>query len=573
MKKRNDAPSVAFALGLGILSFVFFVVILTAVAFIFHGAVSLIWLILALAGAIAITYWKLVKDKIVNSYIWIALLLAIFIGSIAVSSKTLDSTWDGNDYHKTAIGEMRDGWNPVWEPVRDFQNSPRNPLYTQGEKGFKNNFLTNWTDHYPKASWIFAANIYMLTGNIESGKATTLLSMIALFCFAFSFFYKYFGRHKSIIIALLLSLNPIVVAQIFSFYNDGLQGNLLMILILLLTMLVSKQADQVKQRWLLLSLIVITITLTANLKFSGLAYAAIIAFCYYAFLVYRKDWKLVKQLTIAGILSVFLSVVVVGSSSYVVNTLRNNNPVFPLAGEGKIDIMTDKQPVSFINQPGLQKFVTNNFYATSNYDMFATEEPQFKIPFTVTKKELKAFEGGVDVRQAGYGVWFGGILAVSVIISIYLAFKYARGHKDKLVLTVLPLITIAVTVLAFDNTWWARYLPQLILFPIIVVIILFALRIKVLPYLIAFALFVNTSLIGISEIRAQVQFNRDSRASMNNIKCNPKTPATIGYGMFYGAVYNIRDICSNIEVTHEEVPQTHVDKIVPLYVQTYQLVQ
>ena len=47
-----------------------------------------------------------------------------------------------------------------------------------------------WIQHYPKASWIFAANIYSITNSIESSKIITLLFMYIGFCLILDFCYN-----------------------------------------------------------------------------------------------------------------------------------------------------------------------------------------------------------------------------------------------------------------------------------------------------------------------------------------------------------------------------------------------
>jgi len=572
--EKSIVTNVSFALGLGLLSFIFFTITLSSIAFLFHGGISPVWLILSLLISITLTYWRLVKTLVIRPYIWVGVLIVIITGAVAFSSQTLDSTWDGNDYHKTAIGELKDGWNPVWEEMLEFHNSSRNPMATPGREDEFRDYLTNWTDHYAKASWIFAANIYKVTGNIESGKAITILSMFLVLFFALSFFYKLFDRNKAIIIALLLTFNPVVITQVFNYYNDGILGNYIIVLLLLFSMLIFRKLDYTKDRIIILTAITMAIVPVVNLKFSALAYVAIVAAVYYIYLLFKKDWKLVRDVTVTGLISIVLGVFVVGASSYVLNTITHQNPIYPLAGEGKIDIMAIQQPVGYAEQPGIKKFIANNLYATTNlsYDLNATETPQLKVPFTISLDELAILEGTSDARQAGYGVWFGGILIVSTIAAIYLVLRYARKYAEYLPIILLPLATVAITVLVFDNTWWARYLPQLIIFPVIVIVVLFALRAKTIPYVIAFMLFFNVILTGLLGIGYQVNLIKETRAAITtNLKCDKDKSITIGYGRFYGALYNMKDQCDNITVTHKEYDELPKDKVVPIYEMTYKV--
>lgn len=574
MTEKNTVTNVSFALGIGLLSFIFFTITLSSIAFLFHGGISPLWLILSLLISVALTYWRLVKTQVTKPYLWVGVLVLIITGAVAFSSQTLDSTWDGNDYHKTAIGELKDGWNPVWEEMLEFHNSSRNPMATPGREDQFRDYLTNWTDHYAKASWIFAANIYKVTGNIESGKAITILSMFLVLFFALSFFYKLFDRNKALVITLLLTFNPVVITQVFNYYNDGILGNYIIVLLLLFSMLIFKKNDYTKDRYIILGAIAMAIVPVVNLKFSALAYVAIVAAVYYGFMLFKRDWKLVRDVTVMGVISIVLGVLVVGASSYVTNTLTHHNPIYPLAGEGKIDIMAIQQPVGYAEQPGIRKFVANNLYATTNlsYDLNATETPHIKVPFTISLDELAILQGTSDARQAGYGVWFGGILIISTIVAIYLVVRYGRRYKEYLPVILLPIITVAITVLAFDNTWWARYLPQLIIFPVIVIIILFALRAKVIPYVITFMLLFNVILTGLLGIGYQMNLIKETRAAIaTNLKCDENKSTTVGYGRFYGALYNIKDQCDNITISHKEYDELPKDKVAPIYEMTYKV--
>ena len=44
-------------------------------------------------------------------------------GSLLISNISYDITFDGNTYHKAAIGELKNGWNPVYQSIEDFNDS------------------------------------------------------------------------------------------------------------------------------------------------------------------------------------------------------------------------------------------------------------------------------------------------------------------------------------------------------------------------------------------------------------------------------------------------------------------
>ena len=87
-----------------------------------------------------------------------------FVGNI------YDSTADGNTYHKLAVGALKNGWNPLYQDVEDFNKDEGNPFNI-----YKDNVNVNWVDHYARGTETFGAVVYAFTDNIESGKVYNLL--------------------------------------------------------------------------------------------------------------------------------------------------------------------------------------------------------------------------------------------------------------------------------------------------------------------------------------------------------------------------------------------------------------
>lgn len=96
----------------------------------------------------------------------IAMVATIFICAL-VSTYVYDFSFDGNTYHKTTIGMMKNGWNPVYE---SFENAALTLKIIPDDYDWP-----IWYDHYPKASWIIGAAFYRLSGNIETGKCMNML--------------------------------------------------------------------------------------------------------------------------------------------------------------------------------------------------------------------------------------------------------------------------------------------------------------------------------------------------------------------------------------------------------------
>ena len=463
----------------------------------------------------------------------------ILLFTIFIASKTYDLSWDGNSYHKTAVGELKNGWNPLYESIEDFNASESNVLKLAGTHEI-------WCNHYAKGQWIFAANIYSITNNIESGKCINILAMISILLISLSYFINKTNLFLSIIISLLLSINPITLMQMFTYYNDMLIYSFIIILILCMQNIIENK--NVKINYLLLFL---SICILINIKFTGLAYAGFMMIIYYTYIITKKQLreKNIKSMTILGIASVLVGICLIGSSTYVKNYLDHGHPLYPLFGENKRDIMTLNQPLIFSDLNRIEKFIYANFSKSQNLTALQQENPTLKIPFTFTEDELYQLLIP-DLRIGGFGVLFGGILLISfVIIAIGLYFLY---FKNKKLFAQIGIIigTIILLILILDESWWARYMPQLYIIPIIAVIILYIFKERkinlILLSFISIMLILNTVLIIKYNTLENVQKFKNLNTELETLKNdNCLLVYTTDFG---GAVFNIYDLNKNIKI-------------------------
>ena len=415
--------------------------------------------------------------------------------SLAVAALSIDLSWDGNQYHKVAAATLGNGWNPVWQSGLDWNESAANPTYLEDE-------YARWNDFYTKATPLFGASLYQLTGHIETGKAFNLLAIFAVFLITAGYLARRIRPWQAITVAALAALNPVAVSQMFTYYVDGLVGNLILITIVLLSMLIDPDwhatAPWRTAYWVTL---VSTFVVLANVKFTGLLYAGLFGLLYLIVLAtrwrtaHRRFWQLTTAGAIAGVIAVF----VVGASSYVRNTITQGNPLHPLIGPDAVDIITWNQPPEFIRMNAINRFVVANL-STSENDI-RDIQADLKVPFTFTAEEVRVFEA-FDVRIGGYGVWFGGILLLSLALGIYLLVRHHR-QRSLLPLYLLPLAGTLIGILATEGSWWARYTPHLVLLPLLVLTALFATGARVLPWLLAAALTINVAAIGLIQTRQQ----------------------------------------------------------------------
>ena len=179
----------------------------------------------------------------------------------------------------------------------------------------------------------------------------------------FGFSYHYFSstrfkKWQAVILSTLLIFNPITCSQVFTLYVDNLlMTNFFGIIIALIA--ITDKDYQLNEfcKYFILSMLVI---FCINIKFTGLAYAGIFCFLFFCIWCVKafQDGEL-KKVFIKNILfyivTCTIAIFIVGASSYLTNFINKGHPLYPLAGEGKIDIMTSNEPKVFAEMPTLKK--------------------------------------------------------------------------------------------------------------------------------------------------------------------------------------------------------------------------
>lgn len=510
--------------GLFLLLFMFNILIGTTLLFFIKVSISRFHLIIFFLLTSLIYYFYNRKTTLSDILKTTLISLVIIVVSIFISTFMFDRSSDGNTYHKDAVGVLKEGFNPVYESSKDFIK----------ERKDDSKKLTNysiWTDHYAKANWIIAANFYSLTNNIESGKAMNIISMYIVFSLIASYLSKVLTIKKSILLSLIIVLNPVTASQIFTYYNDQL---VLLYLFLNIACLIKLDYDiKDKESWLIYSL---SFIILANMKFNGLGYLLVFSFLFVCRYLYKaiknKDFlTLFKKLCIIFIPLFVVSLLFVGYPTYIKNTIDHNNPFFPLYDDNGEDIITAQQPKKFLTMNNLQKLFYGTFSKANN--LRENDNTDLKIPFTFSKTEITPAMSN-DLRISGWGILFSGLL----LVSIYVFIRYYKEYKNESWILYTLGITILLLVI-MSESWWARYTPHFYLFIILSIYILFKYgNHKWLANIFTILVIINT-LIPLSGntlyvLKNSISINKDLKELSNKeikVKVN-------GYN---GIIYNLKD--------------------------------
>lgn len=548
-----------------LLSFIFFNILVSSILFIFKQSITSINIIIALILSILLMVYTLKRNnylKLKSIALTISISIIIIIISTFISGKIFDYSWDGNSYHKSTIGMLADGWNPVYETMNEFDKN-------RGISDNRSDSFSLWGEHYAKASHIYAANVMALTHNVESGKSINIISMAILALFILSLLLK---KNTQLLFSLVFTIIVITSATISSQYLTNYVDILVYIyMFLLIYIFISFEQDKQNQNNLIL-IYIMTLSIIINIKFSSFGYAGIYCLGFYLWYILRLKKDKIKvffnKFTMASVCAVILGVLVIGSSSYVKNYIEHGHPFYPIMGNGKVDIMTFNQPKSFEGKSAIEKFAIATFSKADNISYYDDAEPMYKIPFTVSLSELKLLSS-CDLRISGNGLLFGGILIITIIVIIYKLPKLYNEDKKLFTTMIIPLVITIMLILAMQDIWWARYFPQLHFVNFIAIILLNmdqTNKARIIKYLILILLIVNNlSIFGASTMKSYIytketneEFKQVKRELQQNCKLNVETK------LFYGTFYSIRENLKEYNLTFNMVNELKTDDVLPL---------
>jgi hypothetical protein len=387
-----------------------------------------------------------------------ALAFVLVLGlSLFVGSAFADFSCDGQGYHGTGMLQLLEGWNPI-----------REPGHAEAPQALQREVMV----HYAKGPWIVAAALSALVGKVEAGKAATLLLMAACFFLALHAGLKYsrLGPAKLLIVGALVVLNPISLVQCLTLYVDGQ-------LAALFTCLVLCSCLQLRERHSVnVVFTILTIVLLVNVKLTALIYVSVFGLTFALGAWALKKLKAVPSLAAAYAIGILLGLAV-GYNPYVTNLRETGNPFFPFTldrtKQGTEDnFLVHQMPTTFRERNRIETFARSVFGRCWNgYDDASqtfTGSP-LKIPFTVGTDELRWFDFG-DVRICGWGPLTSGVLVFA--LAAFIGGTGGDLRNQRRLFGVLCLCILA-TIFAVPHPWYARYVPQLWLLPVIAAVVLF----------------------------------------------------------------------------------------------------
>jgi hypothetical protein len=380
---------------------------------------------------------------------------AIVVLAVLLAGAFYDMSWDGLWYHQTAVYQMAHGWNPLWDPMRDFVPH-----------------LQDWVRHYAKGSWYVALALHSATGDIETAKAAPWIALAATFCVVFAAALDLGVRRRtSFLLAALVSLNPVTVFELASYLVDGLMISFLACFVASLV-LWFRQPSRLSL-WIMLASAILCI----NAKQTGLVY---LCFAIAAGGAYVILWRreLLRRYVATEAVALLLGVLLFGFNPYVTNTIHRGHPFYPVLGTAAYPSLSDQgeDPIERWETP--HNMMGRSRYVRLWYALFGRpgaqpyypgENASLMVPLDVGREDFEMYYFH-DVRIAGFGPLFSGAFLVSVAVLVLAVLR--PGIPRQIVLIVAGAIVLSL--LVSPHTWWARYGPQLWWLPLLALIAGFA---------------------------------------------------------------------------------------------------
>ena len=431
----------------------------------------------------------------------VALTLTVVAVSLGVSMFFYDFSWDGLWYHQPAIIHITRDWNPLTDPLRSFSRS-----------------IDLWVRHYAKGPWYMAAAIYRTTGHIEAGKCINWLGFAAMF-FAVMGAALDIGlsRGRAVGIALVVSLNPVIVSELTSFLVDGIMASFLTLAVAAILSGLTRPR---------LSVVVAGVAgaiLCINAKFTGLVF---LCFVIAAALVWcaLKQREQLLRLTGLATLALVLGTCVWGYNPYVTNTIYRRQPFYPVLGSAAFPSLSQQGREGIERYETPKNMVGRNRFVRLGYAIFGRpgNQPYYKgltatlmWPFTARPADLYSYDYQ-ETRVAGFGPFFSGCLILALGLGVWLGIREGEVRWQ----LALAVLAIVASLLINGALWWPRYGPQLWLLPMVPLIL--ALKGKgraaIFSWVLLTVLLANAAIVSVIRMRWEIKNTVGLRRQLRDLR-------------------------------------------------------
>jgi len=425
------------------------ILIIASLQFIFGSHITAYTLPVSVFFSLAISFFWLLKQKHpLISIPLVVLAISLLFYSYYISNFFLDFSYDGQAYHTPSAILLSHGWNPFYYP--DFFSYLRRIPHILPSYIFAKDSWLLYAYNYPHAfeNMIAAAMLFfrqpLINPSFYAGVFFTSLFLVSLRIL------NNFNLPKlsRILLAIAITLNPILDVQFSSACVDG-------ILTYALTIIILYTIDYILNEDLLsLTIAALTCILLINIKYTGLVFAVFFSIGFCLYFLKNKSWKQLKTYALVMGICGTLGFAIIGYQPYITNITQHNlNVFYPTIAKDKSNIDTQRAiegtvPADFLAKNRFEKFFLSIFAKRINEN---DNHPIIQFPYT----------GGFNTANARYG-GFGPIFGLEFCLALLLIFFI----KNRTLLYTCVLMLISAFIIG--EAWWARYVPQIWLVPLFI---------------------------------------------------------------------------------------------------------
>ena len=176
--------------------------------------------------------------------------------------------------------------------------------------------------------------------------------------------------------------------------------------------------------------------------------------CFFA-LLRKSRYKHSFRLTAVCAVVVLSGIGVGAYNPYLTNWKEHGSPVYPLSGNGKVDIM-DCQVLPAIRGKSNAEAALISVASNPSDDMLSEDIHVFGI----SKIDILSSVAS-DVRIGGFGIFFFEAILLSIVLFV------CTGHIRRMRWYLSVLVGLLVSLVILPSGWWARYVAFFYLFPFV----------------------------------------------------------------------------------------------------------
>jgi hypothetical protein len=185
-------------------------------------------------------------------------------------------------------------------------------------------------------------------------------------------------------------------------------------------------------------------------------------------LVYKKRGSF-KKVLLTGVVSGAIGICCCGYNPYITNFIEKQDVFYGLVPSHD-NIRNNLTPPLFKPLNRFEKLFFS-ISAHQGWNWNKTDKSSIwdvpKIPFTFNKEDILRAKDP-EQELSAFGPFFSGVLIVAVALFVLTVLYFRRVPSFPLFLAVLFILLLSILVI--PESWWGRYVPQLWILPIIILL-------------------------------------------------------------------------------------------------------